>query len=989
MEPTYERLIIPAGRFAGGIGHKTFRSHERLAPGPGLACGQTSPARDVISVAGRGGQGSSASAEFDVPPAMLPGDRSDAETMLRIGGMWDFQAALDERFVQLGRQMPTFGYFRILLNDRVVFDGPVYYWNVRQWRFWPSVELPISADAIKPGCNTIVFENHTPPFDQGVPDEILRYLPADQIEKAAAVPADIRQNTTFNLSDVQILCRHLADLQLLNAPTVVRVGERFLVEVYCRGRHDLDRELDPRLELLGEPRLASGRNKLFFRIGEPAADIRGRLISRQTGAACELEIRHAVASDDADELLLGHILGGHLTAFAVGHHYRHLVEQFRDAQQGNLVAWLASTAKTCDVITADCLPIQDIRQSGLKVLFRYYGGYGEGHPYPPEMARMIEELGGSFRGFGSHETGGGMGGFIAEAATAAEGMARFKDSVRDSLADLRSAAAGRPVWTTDPSLYADIYRELGASLVGLELFPMQINLNIASVRGTCRAFGHAGWVNINSFECQAYGGLAMPEPMADLDPDFDRKRDVLWWLSLFHSYLAGCRIMYSESGAFCQTVGRHRDSDAPEPVAMRDSQRELFEFSRLHGLSRQPRAEVAYLKPPDEPFADSYYPGYGRPYHDLSWSRFRAVFPNLFWMTDSLRHLTTTVNDRRDYADAPYGEVDLITPEIPAEALGQYKATVLVGRHAMPADHADRLAAYVQGGGQLVLAASDLWDPAAKTVHAEALQKLCGAALGEPAEAGFLWEIETLDPEFRHDFERFEMPCHIGTGAYWATTLGRLEGVRPDEVLVRDATTHLPLLVRRRIGDGCVWLINVVNHPTSREYHLLVERIVRAVLDRLDRPLRLIDGRCIHYFVYGGDGSPAPIERVFVVNTDWFSAESDRRARFAWQDVEFSLKVARKQVVQAWCAGGMVVLPESAEVRIDSCRRLDGRALELAIQGAGAVQLSIAGPGDVSRAVLTGGDGRVEPVRVDRCGDVPRLALSLRGAHRLRLECSP
>ena len=35
MEPTYEKLIISADRFVGGIEHKTFSSHERFAPGPG------------------------------------------------------------------------------------------------------------------------------------------------------------------------------------------------------------------------------------------------------------------------------------------------------------------------------------------------------------------------------------------------------------------------------------------------------------------------------------------------------------------------------------------------------------------------------------------------------------------------------------------------------------------------------------------------------------------------------------------------------------------------------------------------------------------------------------------------------------------------------------------------------------------------------------------------------------------------------------------
>ena len=84
----------------------------------------------------------------------------------------------------------------------------------------------------------------------------------------------------------------------------------------------------------------------------------------------------------------------------------------------------------------------------------------------------------------------------------------------------------------------------------------------------------------------------------------------------------------------------------------------------------------------------------------------------------------------------------------------------------------------------------------------------------------------------------------------------------------------------------------------------------------------------------------------------------------------------------------MVLMPDTAEVRADSWTRIDERTFELAMQGAGDVCLSVAATRKITRATIVGDQGQPQLLQIDRVGGDTRLALSLSGAHVLRLECN-
>ncbi len=156
---------------------------------------------------------------------------------------------------------------------------------------------------------------------------------------------------------------------------------------------------------------------------------------------------------------------------------------------------------------------------------------------------------------------------------------------RTVMRPIRALAPRAPVWETDPSFYHRYYLAAGASFPAIELVGNRASLLMASARGSARAFGIDRWGAINSWECQCYGGLPTRSQHARLDPDFDRKRLNIWWLTQYLLYLGGARLIYSESGAFYHRLTREREWDDPVVAEVRSIQRGLIDFAGRRGCA--------------------------------------------------------------------------------------------------------------------------------------------------------------------------------------------------------------------------------------------------------------------------------------------------------------------------------------------------------------------------------------------------------------------
>lgn len=972
MEPLWHQVDLCSENFTGGSGRQVFQAHERLLPLDGLKGGQSSSPKHVLTLGGPTSQGNSVQTTFELDEDLLPGKDQSTQVILRIRGMWDHMRNLGLEFGHLFKKMPTFGWFKATINDETVLDNRVYFWNYRQWRFWPCIEFPIEPKVLRPGLNRLTLMNQTEPFFQNIPKE---YRTLGMDITPGAVSGEICDNVDYHLSDVQLLVRQLDDLEVLNGPDIVRCNEPFRIEIHATRPHDLNIVLPPNVECRSVPSLTPGRNTLWFKIIRPGIDVQIQGISRSTGKRFSFQCRQAVETSEQTPFLLGHILGGHLTTFVIPHHYRFWVDLFRDSGQGNLVVWLTEPRKNAEWITADQLPIDDILRNDLKVAFRYYGNFPPGNDYPDRLSRTIDDLGPSFVGLAPHEVGSTMSFAMKQTDTRSEAMDFFSKRVQSLLADLRSTAPKGRIWLTDPSLYANIYRRLGFDDVGLELFPLQCNLNIAATRGTAKTYGDRGWTAINSFECQAYGGLDMCEPMADLDVRYDEKRANLWWLSQFHLYLSGARMIYSESGSFHQVVTRHLDFNDPRCSLFRQAQKDLWEFAQFQSLTDQPRAGCAFVKSEYDLFSDTYTPTLEKTQpSDYTWERVRVVWPQLRWFNERLRALTVSINDRKDYSDTPFGEADIVTLTADDVVLDQYKVLILVGQHSVTREEADQLERYVRRGGQVVLSLADF-------DSRESLSHLTGCRRSLPTEANFLWEIEVADPAFATDFASIQWPCHLSRSLCDSTVMGALEPEDTSQVILRDRFTHRPFLIHRKLGQGTVWLLNVADYPVNREYQLVANRIVHKVLERTLSPVRLHRGQSVNHFLYTHPQNNATFHHLFVLNNDWYSPVDRHKADFIFDDISFPVITRRNTVSQAFLFPNLVIVPNSKWVRVDSYHDPAPGTRLVELQGRGKVAMSLYSPFKVNHIFL---DEKEYPFY--RNENRLRVHLPLKGKHLLKLS---
>ena len=263
-------------------------------------------------------------------------------------------------------------------------------------------------------------------------------------------------------------------------------------------------------------------------------------------------------------------------------------------------------------------------------------------------------------------------------------------------------------WDTDPSFYSRFHLKAGASVPAIELCVNNISLDIASARGTAKAYGNITWTATNSFECQAYGGLGMTDQEAAANPYYKIQRSNLWWLSQHQLYLGGARTIYSESGLFDHRLNLQLEFDDPHLVDLRKQHAKLVSFAQEHKLHNQPIVDIAYLQGiydiyRGDIFNSLTHKAMGNSLY--SWKCLEVCYPGL------KRNLLPHDNDLEEYlksrkyavSDTPYGDTDILPTEAPTEVIEQYKLLIMTGWHTMTQTSMNKLYFYVENGGNLVL----------------------------------------------------------------------------------------------------------------------------------------------------------------------------------------------------------------------------------------------------------------------------------------------
>ncbi len=619
---------------------------------------------------------------------------------------------------------------------------------------------------------------------------------------------------------------------------------------------------------------------------------------------------------------LGHLVGGHEGVQLSQDDFSRTIRLFSLEQQGNLLAFLFNS-HFCEIDPA-LINAGLIRQAGLAAAIRNHFNYAgpQTHmfteaEYNRRLRRFIGALGPNFIGFAPHEQHGVMAKIVAAApdrdlaAITRSFTERFRQTV---MRPIRALALRAPVWETDPSFYHRYYLAAGASFPAIELVGNRALLMMASARGSARAFGIDRWGAINSWECQCYGGLPTRSQHARLDPDFDRKRLNLWWLTQYLLYLGGARVIYSESGAFYHRLTREREWDDPVLMEARAIQRGLVDFACRRRLRGQPAADIAYLQGKHDIAGACINPAFCKAagFSGYSWMNLEVCYPD-FAMWPEMGNAPNFFRPgccEDTISHTPFGQADIMPVEAAPAAMRQCKMLIMSGWNTMTADTHSKLMDYVRQGGMLAIllpqmtSATCTDDPCAH-INPRRLRELCGVELaGTPDCADAPINRLEIPCGLRRDFTETESlirrqpatPFYMHLGTYNAQLRNlRLVGRRA-RAIAAEACSGFPFLVEHRLGRGRVYLFNLADYSKSPTMYLVINAALRDLAGRLPRDIRLLAGEKINYFVYPGAARSGARCRIFVVATDWHNPARPQTALFSIYGQKVKLAIQRNRV---------------------------------------------------------------------------------------------
>jgi hypothetical protein len=733
--------------------------------------------------------------------------------------MWDMYKNLPSDLADASRKFKTIGRFRVKINGTVAFDNEVVFWNYRQWRFWPTVDIQIDKDIINDGKNYFEIENltkHFEPLKDDIPEEWL-------------------SNTSYQVSSIELL--------------------------------DIDTSNPPKAPILPE--------------------------------GC----------------YTGHLIEGHDVAYIPSQSRKWLYEMFLHEGQGNLIVIMFNPGKLNYDVNLDKIDTEWLKEQGLYVALRYYGE-DEGATIPPEeyanrIKRFAERLGDNFIGFGPHEQHGIMSRSVLTkryenvSDFSREHMRLFKKRT-DHMKELKPNVT---IWDTDPSAYSGMHLRSGADYPGIEFTSCCFQLTMSSARGTAKGFNKDKWYAINSFECQAFGGLGLADQDADLIPNFLQMRLNLWWLSQFMLYASGARIIYSESGAYDHRVTKQFAFDSEHLLEFRNVQNKLVRFMTDNTLTSQPVSNIAYLQGKYDIFKlKSFEPALVDAMGSsiYTWKMLNATVPQVAIDADEMENflLTNEASPKREmFSDTPFGDPDVVPIESDISAIRDYKVVVLSGWNTMEEEVYDKLYDYVYSGGTLVLHLPQMTKSTRlgnllDKISEKWLKNLCGIKLKSKVDSIPLNKIKIDSKQDGWDNSKRLIKRQIEHQLYgmslYGTRLADVELIEESAThVMSDKNTGAPFIIENKVGAGKVFLINEAEYSKSSRLYEFLNNFLTDIFTRIADDFSVVSGRDFNFYIYNDSNGG---EKIVAFMNDWYSERQSESATIRVNEKEYTLNLKRNEV---------------------------------------------------------------------------------------------
>lgn len=573
--------------------------------------------------------------------------------------------------------------------------------------------------------------------------------------------------------------------------------------------------------------------------------------------------------------------------------------------------------------------------------------------------------------------GEGVGAFTALGPwnTMIEARNAYIEYLRDFIRFEQEELSRGPLMNVESSLVFKYHCEAGIDVLCHEALPGDPHRMQAAIRGAARAYNKPWGTHI---AMGWYGGITV-----------DKLWMKRWKTSVWHCYLTGSEFIYPETGHLA--LKEHQSGHVFEPSSdemktARHILREAYQFSLIHERpAGGPKVTLGIVSGYGDGAPGLWNPWAWGQYHDPKWL---AGPPEHGWeLVDQLHRREEwsnyTVSGERDWSgNPPDGQYDIVPIESSLENLQHYGCLVFLGWNTMTAEIYEKLKAYVQGGGHLLMFLPQV------STHEErgaALQVYNGGDLSdlfgvkvtgwEPQDVrGIKFLFQSSLPGYRLPVGDIECdPRFMGNFTPARLELATARVLCGHDVMFSaemDDIVKQPVLVENRLGEGVAMLVTLAEYPGDTAVVGFAQELLRVVSAGEQSAVRLLASDRVRYAVY--DLERAEEQVIYLLNTDPDCAAPARLAIGEALSSEFTIPA--NEFLVAYQFGNVLVQPANRNVDLVECGRND-TVLNLKFNALKSQQVLVQNLGPLPCTVTLNGSavelagGSTASVTLDRCED--------------------
>jgi len=324
---------------------------------------------------------------------------------------------------------------------------------------------------------------------------------------------------------------------------------------------------------------------------------------------------------------------------------------------------------------------------------------------------------------------------------------------------------------------------------------------------------------------------------------------------------------------------------------------------------------------------------------EAGWRYMRKVFSHLkFIMSYPLIHPT----DRKFYfCGTPYGKVDITPIEASLKSLKRYRALVFLGWNTADENQYEKLKAYVDQGGILLMSLPQL------STHIER-----GADLKFVKEGNFedLFGVKILGKGKEIKEIKFLKDTNLKRIKFPVGKIYPLIGHKRNVIccaFLKNFSAQVlaeadgePVLLEKKVGKGYAYLLSLWNYPGEEKLTCFMEDIVSSIAQGVQSSVRVTGNDNINFGIFldkGDSGQEGEVvTRIFLADIDWWSVEKkESYARLHLKDKAFLLTLPRAEIKKVVYFKKIAISAQDKMVHIETINESNSSYI-IPVQGGGS-----------------------------------------------------